>query len=96
MTANEGAAPSPKVAAPIETRTAAKQLRLVQGSAGDRQGTPSSEGLNASAVVRARKRWNVRGCQCEPCLLRRAADRERRRAKALREQQRAAAQDGAW
>jgi hypothetical protein len=95
MTTNEeGAAPSPKVAAPI-TRTAAKQLRLVEGSAEDRQETASSEGLNAPAVVRARKRWNVRGCQCEPCLLRRDADRERRRVKALREQQGVAAQDGA-
>ena len=88
MTANEGAAPSPKVAAP-NTRTAAKPLRLVQGSAEDRQDASSSAGLNASAVVRARKRWNVRGCQCEPCLLRRAADRERRRVKALREQREA-------
>ncbi|MGK5171834.1 hypothetical protein [Geodermatophilus sp. CPCC 205761] len=87
MTANEGAAPSGKVAAPIEIPTAAKQLRLIKGSAEDPPGTYSSAGLNASAVVRARKRWSVRGCQCEPCLLRRAADRERRRVKALREQQ---------
>jgi hypothetical protein len=94
MTTNEEAAPSPKVAAPIETRTAAKQLRLIQGSAGDLQNTPSSEGPNVSATVRARKRWNVRGCQCEPCLIRRAATRERRRVKSLHEQG-AAAEGGA-
>jgi len=85
--ANEGATPSGKVAAPIETRTASRQLRLIQGSAGNPPETSSSAGLNASAAVRAQKRWNVRGCQCEPCLLHRAADRERRRAKALRQQQ---------
>jgi hypothetical protein len=86
MTTDEGAAPSTGTA-PSEGHAAAKQLRLVQGRAGDRQGTPSSEGGNVPAVVRARKRWNVRGCQCEPCLLRRAAARERRRVKTLAEQQ---------
>ena len=88
MTTIEGPVSSSETG-PSETRSAAKQLRLIQGSAGDRQDTPSSDLRSVPAAVRARSRWRVRGCQCEPCLLRRPAARERRRMKSLREQQEA-------